>query len=84
MVTYSTLLSLHCGDHTEDTSPRASRLLQEILEHVSSISLESHDYHVTRCRCDFLVIAVSLIAVFLELNPLYHSLAVIRPIKLIR
>ena len=36
------------------------------------------------CRCDFVVITVSLIAVCLELHPLYHSLAVVRPIKLIR
>jgi two pore calcium channel protein 1 len=34
--------------------------------------------------CDFVVITVSLIAVCLELHPLYHSLAVVRPIKLIR
>ncbi|CAI8036243.1 Two pore calcium channel protein 1, partial [Geodia barretti] len=34
--------------------------------------------------CDFVVITISLIAACLELHPLYHSLAVVRPIKLIR
>ena len=36
------------------------------------------------CRCDFLVLVLSLIALCLEVDPAYHSLAVVRPIKLIR